>query len=742
MRKIISILVILLLVQISTASTYYISPSGNDGNSGTISFPWATINYARSILIAGDILYIRGGSYSEDHILWNSPSGSSGNPITIKAYPTEIPIFTGNYTNYPFIDILGADWLIFDGITINHYPNYAFWIGNDSSPTNDATNIALRNLTLNDEGNRGATHPALEHGIYVSYHVNTLEISGCKIFNTTGAGIQFYHDPAATNVTIYNNIIDGKNLSNWGIVIRGANVNIYNNIILNNIHNWEGDIPFDVDVDSSGNVILKNNILQRPIGYPNNAGSLTSSNNMFLSGTPNDASGGGGGIGTNSFTGNAYFISTIDYHSLSSGQGIDTGTAISIVPNDIEGIIRPQGTAYDIGAYEYLSSSPTPTPTPTSTPGNLIFDDEFNDSSVDTAKWHLVSAGPENDLCGLNDLKTGTRNPSQITETGGNLVITGALVSGNPTSGMMYTNAFNFKYGYIEFRAKYPHGNGSSGQMWAGIVDSVDGKDSINWEGEVSKDTWVPDNRYIGDISTTASGGSAISTGIDAYILHTPTYWQDFHVYSATWTPTYVSYRIDGVEVWNQTDTSYISNSNLSIFIQNLLGTNGVCWGIPIDTSQLPSIMYVDYVRVYSGVPSSITPTPTPTPTQSIGGSEGMIPCNILDVGCNLTNLADWLLSFVLSIVNPVFDLITAILGLVYFIFILIVNLFIAIFTLGTSIVTNIIGFLTSVSSGDTTFAAILALLGTYISIVVFCRVWNIVSDLEIAGFKLPKIEL
>jgi hypothetical protein len=88
------------------ASTYYVSTSGSDSNSGTKSAPWASIAHAQSVVSAGDTVYIRGGTYAitagvntcasetdtVDAILL-SKSGSSGSPIKYWAYTGETPIF-------------------------------------------------------------------------------------------------------------------------------------------------------------------------------------------------------------------------------------------------------------------------------------------------------------------------------------------------------------------------------------------------------------------------------------------------------------------------------------------------------------------------------------------------------------------------------------------------------------------------------------------------------------------------
>jgi uncharacterized repeat protein (TIGR02059 family) len=79
------------------ATNYYVAPTGNDSNPGTISQPWRTWQKGFSSISAGDILYIRGGTYtgmygSGHGVNISSRSGTSSNPITVTAYPGEIPV--------------------------------------------------------------------------------------------------------------------------------------------------------------------------------------------------------------------------------------------------------------------------------------------------------------------------------------------------------------------------------------------------------------------------------------------------------------------------------------------------------------------------------------------------------------------------------------------------------------------------------------------------------------------------
>ena len=67
------------------STTYYVAPSssgGSDSNAGTLVAPFETLQYAINQLTAGDILYIREGTYRETISI--DEDGTSGNLITIQ----------------------------------------------------------------------------------------------------------------------------------------------------------------------------------------------------------------------------------------------------------------------------------------------------------------------------------------------------------------------------------------------------------------------------------------------------------------------------------------------------------------------------------------------------------------------------------------------------------------------------------------------------------------------------------
>lgn len=81
LRKI--LFLILLLCGTANAATYYVSTTGDDGDTGGVGDPWRTIKYAVDQLSAGDTLNILAGTYYESEIIL-SQDGALGNVITIQ----------------------------------------------------------------------------------------------------------------------------------------------------------------------------------------------------------------------------------------------------------------------------------------------------------------------------------------------------------------------------------------------------------------------------------------------------------------------------------------------------------------------------------------------------------------------------------------------------------------------------------------------------------------------------------
>src|SRR5687768_14294450 len=75
----------------ASAADYYVSPTGNDGNSGTVeSQAFQTIQQGVSVARAGDTVFVMDGTYTGPMAM--RFSGSPGNPITLRNLPGHRPV--------------------------------------------------------------------------------------------------------------------------------------------------------------------------------------------------------------------------------------------------------------------------------------------------------------------------------------------------------------------------------------------------------------------------------------------------------------------------------------------------------------------------------------------------------------------------------------------------------------------------------------------------------------------------
>ncbi|WP_191907882.1 DUF1565 domain-containing protein [Nocardioides cynanchi] len=74
----------------------YVSPTGDNHATGSIDRPWRTLTHALRRIYAGQVLFVRGGTYHEqiDHVRLHD--GTSTAPITVLSYPGENPVLDGS----------------------------------------------------------------------------------------------------------------------------------------------------------------------------------------------------------------------------------------------------------------------------------------------------------------------------------------------------------------------------------------------------------------------------------------------------------------------------------------------------------------------------------------------------------------------------------------------------------------------------------------------------------------------
>lgn len=160
------------------ATTYYVSPEGNNANPGTLMKPWATPGFASQRLKPGDTLIILAGKYIlsqyPDDIL-RPPSGTASAWITICGEPGKRPVLLGQDNLLTAVDLSGVKYLHLENLEICHNSavkgEQAFFRDGIEILGKPAEHIVLKDLYI---------HHLDEFGINIQ-DVNDLKILDCRI---------------------------------------------------------------------------------------------------------------------------------------------------------------------------------------------------------------------------------------------------------------------------------------------------------------------------------------------------------------------------------------------------------------------------------------------------------------------------------------------------------------------------------------------------------------------------------
>ncbi len=337
----------------SGSLNYYVSAGGSDATGdGSSSHPWATIAHAASEIGPGATVHVAGGTYQGSFQTY--ASGTSTARITYisdeKWGAKLVGAKRSTWANFgSYVDIVGFDvtglglnGLYIEGDHTRIIGNNVHNILNSTCPSMGGSGINLNATNADAIGNfvhDNGPFPSpcgYVHGIYFlkagGHAFNNIS------FRNAGYGIHLWHD--ASNIVIANNTLF-KNL--FGGVVIGAGPGTMNDytVVINNIvyDNTRGI----TETGSTG----AHNIFQNNLLYQNTLRNYRLQNGLTLTATvsadPQFVN----------YTGDA----SGDYHLRSSSPAIDAGTKNDAPQTDFDGVTRPQGRTWDIGAYEYVPAS-------------------------------------------------------------------------------------------------------------------------------------------------------------------------------------------------------------------------------------------------------------------------------------------------------------------------------------------------------------------------------------------------
>lgn len=375
---------------------YYVSTSGSDSADGlATATAWATVRHACSAVSAGATITVLPGTYSETPFCNNS--GASGNPITIQAqYPatlnaTNRTIFSSSNSTEAVITLpVGTSYLVIDGFEVIN-PNASVGILNWGSYTTVSRNVVHdvgTQVSCNGDGGAGieiATYTAsdddeignevynigIDHGLSSNtcnywhgiYHTNIRgHIYNNIVSNTQSVGIELNHNPQ--NVIVANNTVFNYGSSSGGVCY-GAGIWVANqggfpvadyNFVANNI------IVFGLGcagiLEMPGGVGTHNYYVNND-SYGNSGGTIELAGGTQvgeMSADPGFLNYQANGTGTYSAASATAFMVGAGT-SLQTAETYNAGTGGEVpgaVPTtDFNGNPRPNGTSWDIGAYEW-----------------------------------------------------------------------------------------------------------------------------------------------------------------------------------------------------------------------------------------------------------------------------------------------------------------------------------------------------------------------------------------------------
>ncbi len=224
----------------SEGNSYYVSKQGSDSNPGTLSSPFATINYGWKKLAPGDTLHIMAGTYAET--VKPTILGTATLPVTITAYSGDKVIIDGQNTSERPLELVGS-YITAKNLEVINSKWACAVVG--------GTNNTVDNIIV---------HNCYSHGIYTEN--NNANILNSTIYDTNlinkartmssgwGSGIKL--KMGANNVTVQNNVV----YNNYGEGIAATRAT--NSVIKNNF--FYDNYGVNIYIDNSYGITVEDNL--------------------------------------------------------------------------------------------------------------------------------------------------------------------------------------------------------------------------------------------------------------------------------------------------------------------------------------------------------------------------------------------------------------------------------------------------------------------------------------------------
>ena len=351
--------------------SYYVDGTiGDNAAAGDSAHPFQTIQHAANLVNPGDSVVVRNGVYP---VLDIQRGGTPGRYVVFRAAVQWGAILDGGQTSHTQRDgaengvYLGAGFVRVQGFEIRN-------VWHDGiSPASGVSDFQITGNHIHDVGRYCETsgiglsgmtfitdNVVIEQNLIHDIGRDTTGQNGCNPGNTYWQN----HDhgiylSSGTNIIVRNNVF--YNIS------RGWAIQCYPDVlsqlyIVNNTFAFPN--PYEdghiIVAATLTNAVIANNIFYQPL----NAGiwfdgaatsNVTVEYNLTMGGTVAEGNGAGVTLANNLDNIDPKLVNTsgVDFQLVAGSPAIDAGVTLPYVTNDFLGTSRPQGAAYDIGAFEF-----------------------------------------------------------------------------------------------------------------------------------------------------------------------------------------------------------------------------------------------------------------------------------------------------------------------------------------------------------------------------------------------------
>lgn len=240
----------------------------------------------------------------------------------------------------------------------------------------------------------------------------------------------------------------------------------------------------------------------------------------------------------------------------------------------------------------------------------LVMSEDFDGSGLNSKLWTTCYWWDDGGCTNLGNKEMQWYMPKNVSVSNGVLRLTAkpqkvrgyrgrtfSYTSGIVTSGRYHRELprpprFEMQYGHIEVRAKAPKGKGLWSALWLLPSDHETHPeiDIMEILGD-STDKLRMHFHYLDHRGKRQNPGHTVTTSDLS---------GDWHVYGLRWEPDFITWYLNGVEVWRYDDARHVPRQKMYLLMN--LAVGGRWPGPPDGDTRFPATLLIDYVRVWQRV--------------------------------------------------------------------------------------------------------------------------------------------